>query len=189
MPGEMKIDAALADLEAGKFSFRMVDAIKNHVQRLESELEVTRSLHASAVRDLKLQEYANWRLERKVTSLNARIQALLSANKLTEEAYRMMRPIAIEVGKYLSASLECAGAGLEIATANLKSGKFQSQLVGAFSSLREALRSIAPTEKTFQEIRPYAMKLGESLQVLERHAATTIARATAYLSNLNKTTG
>ena len=56
MPNEMKIDAALADLEAGKFSFRMVDAIKNHVQRLESELEVTRSLHASAVRELKLQD-------------------------------------------------------------------------------------------------------------------------------------
>jgi hypothetical protein len=189
MPSEMKIDAALADLEAGKFSFRMVDAIKNRVQRLESELEVTRSLHASAVRELKLQEYANWRLEREVTSLSARIQALLRANILTEEVYRMMRPIAVEVGKYFSASLECAGAGLEIATANLKSGKFQSQLVGSFSKLHEALRSIGPTEKTFQEIRPYAIKLGESLQVLERHAATAIARATAYLSNLNKTSG
>lgn len=49
MPGEMKIDAALADLEAGKFSFRMVDAIKNHFNKLECELEVTRSPHASAV--------------------------------------------------------------------------------------------------------------------------------------------
>src|SRR5512137_246977 len=136
MPTEMKIDAALADLEAGKFSFRMVDAIKNHVQKLECELDVTRSLHASAVRDLKLQEYATWRLEREVTSLNARIEALLRANILTEEAYRMMRPIAIEVGKYFSASLECAGAGLEIATANLKSGKFQSQLFESSSKLR-----------------------------------------------------
>ncbi len=187
MPGEMKLDAALADLDAGKFSFRMVDAIKNHVERLESELEVTRSLHADAVRELKLQEYANWRLERKVTNLNARIQALLRANLLTEEAYRMMRPIAVEGGKYFSASLECAGAGLGIATAYLKSGKFQSQLVGFFSKLHQALRPIGPTEKTFQGIRPYAIKLGESLKALERHAATAIARATAYLSNLNKT--
>ncbi|MEK4031775.1 hypothetical protein WOC76_20575 [Methylocystis sp. IM3] len=83
MPSEMKIDAALADLEAGKFSFRMVDAIANHVKKLESELEVTRRLHASAVRELRLQEYANWKLERELTSLNARIQALFRANILT----------------------------------------------------------------------------------------------------------
>jgi hypothetical protein len=187
MPNEMKIDAALADLGAGKFSFRMVDAIKNHIQKLECELDVTRSLHASAVRDLKLQEYANWRLESELKSLNARIHALIRTNILTEKAYRMMRPIAIEVGKYFIASSECAGAGLEIATANLKSCKFQSQLVGSFSKLHDALRSIGPTGKTFQEIRTYAIKLGEHLQVLERHAATAIARTTAHLSNLNKT--
>jgi hypothetical protein len=185
----MKIDAALADLEVGKFSFRMVDAIKGHVQRLESELEVTRSLHASAVRELKVQEYANWRLEREVTSFNARIQALLRANILTEEAYRMMRPITLEVGKYFSASLKCAGAGLEIATANLKSRKFQSQLADSSSRLYECLRASAPTEETFREIRRSAIKMGKSLQVLERHAASMIARATAYLSNSNKTSG
>ncbi len=120
MPSEMKIDAALADLEAGKFSFRMVDAIENHVKKLESELEVTRSLHASAVRELKLQEYANWKLERELTSLNARIRALLRANILTEEAYRKMTPIVIEIGKYFSVSLEFAGASVEAATANLR---------------------------------------------------------------------
>ena len=187
MPSEMKIGAALADLEAGKFSFRMVDAIKNHVQKLECELDVTRSLHATAVRELKLQEYANWRLESELKSLNARIHALVRANILTEEAYRMMRPIVVEVGKYFSASLELAGTGLKIAKANLKSGKFQSQLVASSSKLHEALRSIRPTEKTFQQIRPYAIKMGEALQVLEKQAATAIARATAYLSNLNKT--
>jgi predicted translin family RNA/ssDNA-binding protein len=176
MPGEMKIDAALADLEAGKFSFRMADTIKNHVNKLESELEVTRSLHGSAVRELKLQEYANWRL-----------QALLTANILTEKAYRKMRPIAIEIGKYFSASLECAGAALERATANLKSGKFQSQLVDSSLKLYEFLRANAPTEETFREIRHYAIKMGEFFQVLKRHAAMGIARATAYLSDLHKT--
>jgi hypothetical protein len=185
----MKIDAALADLEAGKFSFRMVDTIKNHINKLESELEVTRNLNASAVCELKLQEYTNWRLESELKSLNARIHALVRANILTEKAYRMTRPIAIEVGKYFSASFEFAGTGLEIAKANLKSGKLQSQLVESSSKLHEALRSITPTEKTFQQIRPYAIKTGEALQVLEKHAATAIARATAYLSNLNKTSG
>jgi hypothetical protein len=187
MPGEMKIDAALADLEAGKFSFRMVDTIKKHVNKLESELEVTRTLHGSAVRELKLQEYANWRLERELTSLNTRIQALLTANILTEKAYRKMRPIAIEIGKYFSASLECAGAALERATANLKSGKFQSQLVDSSLKLYEFLRANAPTEETFREIRHYAIKMGEFFQVLKRHAAMGIARATAYLSDLHKT--
>ena len=167
----MKIDAALADLEAGKFSFRMVDTIKNHVNKLESELEVTRSLHGSAVRELKMQEYSNWRLERELTSLNARIQALLTANILTERAYRKMRPIAIEIGKYFSVSSECAGAVLEKAMANLKSGDFQSQLVDLSSKLYEFLSANAPTEETFREIRRYAIKMGESFQVFKRHAA------------------
>ncbi|MEK4031777.1 hypothetical protein WOC76_20565 [Methylocystis sp. IM3] len=100
-----------------------------------------------------------------------------------------MTPVVIEIGKYISASLEFAGASLEAATANLKSGKFQSQLVGYSSKLFETLRSFTPTEKTFQEIPRYANKIGGSLQMLEKHAATTIARATAYLSNLKKTSG
>ncbi len=125
----------------------MVDAIKNHVQRLEGELEVARSLHTSAVRELKLQEYANWRLESELKSLNAKIQALVRANILTEEAYRKMVPVAVEIGEYFSASLEFAGAGLERATANLKSGKFKSQLVDSSSRLYAFLRASAPTKK------------------------------------------
>jgi hypothetical protein len=187
MPGEMKVDAALADLEAGKFSFRMVDAIKSHVDKLERELEVTRCLHASAVRELKLQEYANWRLERELKSLNARIHALLQANILTEEAYRKMRPVSVEIGKYFSASLKFAGAGLEKAMANLKSGEFQTQLVGRSSRLHELLRAGAPTEEAFEEIRRYAVKMGGSVEVFIRHAAAGFARASAYLSNLHKT--
>jgi hypothetical protein len=189
MPGEMKIDAALADLEAGKFSFRMVDTIKKHVNKLESELEVTRTLHGSAVRELKLQEYANWKLERELKSLNVRIYALIRANILTEEAYRKVMPIAVEIGKYFSASLECAGAVLERATTYLKSGEFQSHLVSSSSKLHEALRSMTPTEKTLHKIRPYAIKVGESLKMLEKHVASALVRTTAYLSNLNKTSG
>ena len=40
MSEKMKIDVALANLEAGKFSFRMVDAIKDHISRVENELAV-----------------------------------------------------------------------------------------------------------------------------------------------------
>jgi hypothetical protein len=187
MPGNMKIDAALADLDAGKFSFRMVGTIKNHIDKLESELEVTRSLHANAVRELKLQEYANWRLEREVTSLNARTQALLRANILTEDVCRMMRPIAVETGKYFSASFECAGAAFEKAMTYLKSGKPQAQLVDSSSKLYEFLRENAPTDETFGELRCYANKMGKSFEVFRRQAATRIAKATAYLSDFHKT--
>jgi hypothetical protein len=187
MPGNIKIDVALADLEAGKFSFRMVDAIKNHIGKLESELEVTHSLHANAVRELKLQEYSNWRLEREITSLNARTQALLRANMLTENVCRMMKPIAVEIGKYFSASFDCAGAAFEKAMTYLKSDKPRAQLVDSSSKLYAFLKENAPTDETFQEIQYHAKKVAEPFKIFGRHATAQVARATAYLSDLHKT--
>ncbi len=112
MPSEMKIDMALAKLEGGKFSFQMVDAIKNHVSKLERELEVTRRLHVSAVRELRVREYANWRLENELQKLNTRINAILRVNILTEKAYKKMTPLATETGKYFYALLNVTGAAL-----------------------------------------------------------------------------
>ncbi|MGJ0510065.1 MAG: hypothetical protein ACR652_23680 [Methylocystis sp.] len=187
MHSEMKIDAALAKLEAGKFSFQMVDAIKNHVRKLERELEVTRSLHASAVRELKLEEYANWRLESETKRLNARIHAILRANILTEKAYRKMAPIANETGRYVDASLKVAGAALERAVAVLKSGEIQAQLVGASAKLYQFFKANVFTEETFRELQRYAIKMGQYLRVFKEHAVTGVLKATAYLSNLRKT--
>jgi hypothetical protein len=187
MHSEMKIDAALAKLEAGKFSFQMVDAIKNHVSKLERELEVTRSLHADAVRELKLQEYANWRLESETKRLNARIHAILRANILTEKAYRKLAPIVIETRTYFDASLKVAGAALERAVAGLKSGEFQALLVGASAKLYQFLKANVFTEETFRELQRYIIKMGKYLMVLKEHAVAGVLKATAYLSNLRKT--
>jgi hypothetical protein len=40
MSGKMKIDRAVTNLAAGNFSFQMVDAIKDHIGKLENELGV-----------------------------------------------------------------------------------------------------------------------------------------------------
>lgn len=187
MHSEMKIDAALAKLEAGKFSFQMVDAIKNHISKLERELEVTRSLHADAVRELKLQEYAIWRLESETKRLNARIHAILRANILTEKAYRKLAPIVIETRTNFDASLKVAGAALERAVAGLKSGEFQAQLVDECAKLYQFFMANVFTEETFREYQRYAIKMGQYLRVLKVHAVTSVLKATAYLSNLRKT--
>ncbi len=188
MPSEMKIDMALAKLEAGKFSFEMVNAIKSHVYKLEHELEVTRNLHVSAVRDLRVQEYANWRLENELTRLNARINTLLRANILTEKAYKKMAPVTVETGKYFDALLKLAGATLERAAAGVKSGEFRAQLVGALSKLYELFKANLPTEEeALREIRRYTIKTGQYLGVLKKHAAGGVMRTAAYLSNFRKT--
>ncbi len=45
MSKKMTIENALVDLEAGKFSFRVVDCVKNHIEIQGNELEVIRDLH------------------------------------------------------------------------------------------------------------------------------------------------
>jgi hypothetical protein len=188
MPSEMKIDAALAKLEAGKFSFQMVDAIKNHTSKLERELEVMRRLHASALRELQLKEYANWRLENKLKKLNSRIRAVLRANMLTEEVYRKMAPVAIEAGKYFNALSKVAGETLGRAADGLRSGKFQAQFFRVFAKLYELLKANLPTkEEARREMWRYTIKMGENFKVLRRHAAAGVVWAAGYLSNFRKT--
>jgi hypothetical protein len=186
MSNEMNVQAALAKLEAGKFSFQMVDAIKNHVSKLENELEVARSLHASAIRELKLQEYANWRLEGELRKLNGKIYALLKANMLTEKAYREMTTVVVKGGEFFDVSKKFAGFALERATAYLKSGKLQSQLIDAKAKLLELLEANMPTEKDLREMRLQAVKAGEHIDPLKKRIASFAQKATAYLSTLHK---
>jgi hypothetical protein len=186
MSTEIKIEAALAELEAGKFSFRMVDAIKTHVAQLECELDVIRGLHASAIHELNLQEYANWRLERDLKRSNAKIYALLQANMVTERAYRKMAPIAIELRYYVDASVKAIRAALERGVTDLKSGKLQSRLADDTSKLYELLKNHAPTEETSREMQAWVIKIGEYIQVFKKRASATVLSATAYLSSLRK---
>ena len=122
MSDKMKIDAALANLETGKFSFRMIDAIKEHISSLESELEAAHGMHDNAIGDLKLQKIANWRLEGELTKLNAQIYALLRANLLTENAHAGGTFVAMKMGAYFEVSKQFAAAAVERVMADVKSG-------------------------------------------------------------------
>jgi hypothetical protein len=187
MSDKMKIDVALANLEAGKFSFRMVDAIKDHISGVDNELEVVRGLHDSAIRDLKRQELANWRLEGEQRKLNAQVYALLRANLLTEKAYAGMTFVAMKMGAYFEVSAKFAGTALERVTADVKTGKLQSQCVGAAATLRELLKEITPTQSTLREMTAYAHKIGEYLAVAKKYVSAQLEKASAYLATLHKT--
>jgi len=149
-------------------------------------LEVARSLHASAIRELKLQEYANWRLEGELRKLNARIYTLLKANVLMERADREMTRFVVKSGEFFGVSKKFAGVALERATAYLKTGKLQSQLIDANAKIYELLKANMPTEKDLREMKPYAVKLGEYFEVLKKHIASSVEKAMAYLSTLYK---
>jgi hypothetical protein len=187
MSDQMKIDAALANLEADKFSLRMVDAIKNHISGLENELEVVRGLHSIAIRDLNRVELSNWRLEGELKKLNAKIHALLKANVLTEKAYAGLTVVALKTGAFFVVSKKFAGPALQRVIADLKSGKLQSQCVDAAAKLYALLKEIMPTRSTLREMTAYADKLGEYLAVAQKYGGAQLEKASAYLATLNKT--
>ena len=186
MSEKMKIDVALANLEAGKFSFLMVDAIKDHISRVENELAVVHGLHASAILDLKRQELANWRHENELRRLNAQIYALLRANVLTEKAYAGMAFAVVKMRPYFEVAMKFAAAALAQVIADVKSGKLQSQCVDSAAKIYALLKPIMPTQSTLEEIKPYAHKTGEYLAVAWKFVAAQSAKASAYLATLHK---
>jgi hypothetical protein len=187
MSDKMKIEAALANLEAGKFSFRMADAIRDHISSLENELDVVRGLHGSAICDLKRTELANWRLEGELKKLNATIYALLRANLLTENAYAAMTFVAMKMGEYFEVSKKYAAPALEQVMADVKSGKLQSQCVDAAAKLYALLKEIMPTQSARREMTAYAHKTGEYLVVAIKRGGAQLEKASAYLATLHKT--
>jgi hypothetical protein len=186
MTDKMKIDLALANLEAGKFSFRMIDAIKDHIGSLESELAVVRGLHASARRDLKQRDLAIWRLEGEVTKLNARIYALLRANVLTERACVGMAVAAVHIRAYAEDASNAGAAVLAQLMADAKSGKLQSQCADAAAEAYGFLKNIMPPRSALEDMKSYAQKAGDHLTVAWKFVAEHSAKASAYLATLNK---
>ncbi len=125
MSNEMQIDVALTHLEAGRFSFRMVDAIKSHIDKLERELAVAQDLHSHAIRDVKRQEYVVWRLEGELKKSNARVYALLKANRLTEAACIHAMTLGSEAKAYAETFAKMAAAFFAQAAAKLNDAKFR----------------------------------------------------------------
>lgn len=181
----MKLEGkrALADLAAGKFSFEMVDAIKDHVGALETELErVTTemerfsALHARAVNEARQQEYKIFRLEGELRALNARVYALLKANALTEIAVREAKRGAERFVEYLPVARKHAEEGSKAALAYLATVDFKGKF--------EALKAHPMTEKALREIERLAIKVGEYLPVARRQAEEGSKKALAYLSTV-----
>jgi len=180
------IDAALAKLEAGKFSFQMVEAIKSHIGRIENELATTSSLHAAAVAELQHQQYAVWRLESEVQKLNGKIHALVRANLLTEKADRAAAVAFAKMAEYFEISKTYAVETARAAAADVKKGELPAPIVRARAQA-QALQARLFNEKTAAEMEPYVRKAAEGLEIARKQALLLAERLAAYLATLHKT--
>lgn len=178
MASNIDIELALSDLDAGKFSFRVVEAIKDHVSRIESELQTVSDSHARAMNDLRQQEYAIGRLEADLRKANGRVYALMKANALTEIFVREAKAAAIKSGEYLKLGAKLSAAALEKAPAYLAS----LDLPGKFRTVK----AHPATEQALRETRLVLLKAQENLPVARKHAAATVEKASAYIAALHK---
>jgi hypothetical protein len=177
MSGKMDIEEALAHLEAGKFSFRMIEAVKDHVQKRDNELAILSDLHVRAVHDLKLRDYAIWRLEREATKLNARIHALLKANALTERAAREIDPLVAKSAAFSRVALGHARKAFEQAVADFRTGKLQADATRAGAKLYETLKANAPADGALSFT-------AQDLEGLKKRVKSSLEKAGAYLSTI-----
>jgi arsenate reductase-like glutaredoxin family protein len=177
MATETEGERALADLEAGKFSFEMVDAIKDHVSKLETELLRVSALHESAVNELRQQEYTISRLEAELRKLNARLYTLLKANVLTEIALREGKRGAVKFVEYLPVAQKHAEESSKKALAYLSTVDLKSEF--------EKLKAHPMTETALRVIERLAMKFVEFLPVARKHAEEGLKKALAHLSTVD----
>jgi hypothetical protein len=175
MASKMEIELALANLEAGKFSFRMVDAIKDRLEKLENEVTLLRGLHGDLMNDLRHQQLANWRLEGETTRLNAKIHSLLRANALTEKAARATASVADRTGESLRLFQERATPG---ATRMLENA------IDGMAAL--AIKLVKLAHKTLKPASP-AGEMEESLEILKKQANASLEKTSSQISASGKT--
>lgn len=205
MSNETQIDVALANLEAGRFSFRTNHAIKSHIERLERELETLQGLHADAVRDLKTRDYDVWRLEAELTKSNARVYALLKANRLTEQTCRLAGAVGARGKTYAEAFATEGAACVSRLVAELKNRELQDaarrlaerlldrarhDLDAVVSRLRQADKPTWDIEQAKKAVAALVAsleaklppKLGEHVAAAKEQALSSVQRAASYLS-------
>lgn len=207
MATKTDIELALADLEAGKFSFRMVEAIKDHVGALERDLAQISSAHASAGNTLLQQEYAISRLEADLRKANGRIHALVKANALTELAMRETKKGAAVVRDYAPVARDQAVALTKQAIAFLSSVDYKDGFEKAKSHplTQKALAALANLDvkaewaklaahplmqKTLHEAQPLLARTRAMAQeyapIVQKQTAALVDKASAYIATLNK---
>ncbi|MGJ0620301.1 MAG: hypothetical protein ACR65Z_06245 [Methylocystis sp.] len=208
----MKLEGkrALADLAAGKFSFEMVDAIKDHVGALETELERVRmeaertgAQYERAVNAARQQEYKIFRLEADLRAANARIYALLKANALTQTAVGAAKRGVESVVEYLPVARKHAAEGSKAALAYLATvdfkGKFEAlkahpateKTIAWLANVDVAaewtkLKTHPLTQKALSELRQLLLKAKEYAPVARKQIAALVEKVTAYIAQLQK---
>ncbi|MFZ3182088.1 MAG: hypothetical protein WA156_18225 [Methylocystis silviterrae] len=203
-------ERALADLEAGKFSFPMVDSIRDHVTQLEAELQRARaelqsvnSLHEGAVNQLRQQEFTILRLEGELRKLNARLYALLKANVLTEIALRETKRGTVKFVELLPVARKHAEEGSKAALAYLSTIDLKAKVeaVKAHPLTEKTLAWLANldlraewtklkthplTTKAMSELQSALLKAKDNLPVVQKRIAALVEKATAYIAELQK---
>lgn len=177
MSKRMTIEEAVAKLEAGSFSFRMVDAIKDHMSALEKERDVLRDLHADAVRELKARDYAIWRLERETTKLNAKIHAVIKANLLMENAHAKFLPLKAEGERRLASLL----TAIRREATEFDVEKARAALTEAGAKLTAFYNAHAPSEEAMRRTRALVEEYVGSAKKLLKAA---LQKAETYRSQL-----
>ncbi|HTO80058.1 MAG TPA: hypothetical protein VMJ31_09830 [Methylocystis sp.] len=172
MASNMEIELALTNLEAGKFSFRMVDAIKDRLEKLEKEVTLLQGLQGGLLCDLRQQQIANWRLEGEATRLNAKIQSLLKANALAEQASRATASVASRTGESLRLLQERATP----AATRMLEKSIDAMAVLAVKLIRFVHKAGSP-----------AAKMEESLEILKKQANASLEKTSSQISASGKT--
>ena len=173
MASNMEIEVALTNLEAGKFSFRMVDAIKDRLEKLEKEVTLLQGLQGELLCDLRQQQIANWRLESEATRLNAKIHSLLKANALAENASRATASVASRTGESLRLLQERA---TPTATRMLENA-IDAMAVLAVKLVRFVHKAAGSP----------AAKMEESLEILKKQANASLEKTSSQISASGKT--
>lgn len=183
MSDKMKFDVAMAQLEAGKFSFQMVELIKEHLAGLEKEMESLRASHADAITEIKRQEYANFRLEAETRKLNGKIYALLKANAFSEIFCRETAVLSVKLGEYLKLSAALMRKALERIVEDFKAGKPQAEFEKARAVFLAFVKEHAPTE---QQINEFMSQIAPHLEAAKKRVGPSLEKVAAYVSNLKR---
>lgn len=207
MATEMEIQTALANLEAGKFSFRMVDAIKDRIATLESELSSVSVLHADAVKDLRQREFTISRLEAELRKANASVHALLKANALTELTVRETKRGAVMIRDYVPVAREHTVALSKKTIAFLSSVDLKAEFekLKVNPQAQKALAWLAALDLTAEwnklKAHPLTEKALRELQSLfakaqavakqyapgaQKQISALVEKVSAYIAQLNK---
>ncbi|QGM97959.1 hypothetical protein [Methylocystis parvus] len=203
MAAKTDIELALTELEAGKFSFRMVEAITNHVTALENDLARVNETNESAARMLREQEYTISRLEGELRKVNARVHALVKANALSEAALRaakrgaaVLSDVSVIAGEQAVALSKKTAAWLS--TIDLAAEFERAKSYPATQKAQAAIANFDPqaewrklqshplTDKASRELHAAWLKAEEYLPVVQKQLAALVEKSTDFIANLNK---